>query len=227
MADKLPSNNFSDRIRALKSARSKSILENRKAVYNETSGLKSRQATKRKLEEEDAAVEEEEAHINVYQKNSTTQKNAIDVSSLSYTAEDDDQWRAKQGRIKTHTDSSIKEKSQLQNYKQLAEKTFSKRLKELENNGNKKTLEEYNKEKEVYIKLKAKGFSPEEIRSKLTSTEKIDEYVDRLKKWEKNVYQKRLKLDINEGKDGAIHEKNRQFNSKLKRHYENIKKSQT
>lgn len=221
MSDKLKTTNVLDRIKALKSARAKAVLENRKAVYNEASGLKNQQITKRKLEEEAEREDELGAEKEDDANRKSKDRKPLDISSLSYTAEENDKWQVKQGRIEKHNQDS--KKGELQNYKELAEKTYTKNIRNIELSGMKKSVDEYEKEKELYEKLKASGLSSEKIRSKLTLEERLDKYNDNSKKWENQVYQKRQKID-DDGKDGAIHEKNRQFNSKLKRHYDGLKK---
>ena len=201
-----------DRIRELKNARAKSVLENRRAVYNEVAGFKTKHAEKKKLDklEDDAAEEEGEA-------STEKRKSKSNVSTLEYTAEEDEKWEAKQGRINTHKELNDEHKGELHNYKQLAERTYSKNIRVIEQRG-KKSMEKYQREKNLYDKLKAQGLSPEEVRSRLTSSGHLDAYVKDLKLWEEDVFRKRRKIS-DEGKDGAIHEKNRQFNSKLQRHY--------
>ena len=208
-----------DRIRELKNARAKSVLENRRAVYDEVAGVKMKLAEKRKLEklEDDAVLQEEEGRVSKEKK-----KNSPNVSTLEYTAEEDEKWEAKQGRINTHEELNAEHKGELHNYKQLAERTYSKNIRGIEQQG-KKTLEKYQQEKSLYEKLKTQGLSPEEIRTRLTSSGQLDTYVKDLKSWEEEVYRKRRKIN-DEGKDGAIHEKNRQFNSKLQRHYRQFQK---
>ncbi|GAV29263.1 hypothetical protein PMKS-002745 [Pichia membranifaciens] len=205
-----------DRIRELKNARAKSVLENRRAVYDEVAGFKTKHAEKKKLDklEDDVAEEEGEAFIE-------KGKSKSNVSKLEYTAEEDEKWETKQGRINTHKELSDEHKGELHNYKQLAERTYSKNIRVIEQRG-KKSLEKYQMEKSLYDKLKAQGLSPVEVRSRLTSSGNLDTYVKDLKSWEEDVFRKRRKVS-DEGKDGAIHEKNRQFNSKLQRHYRQFK----
>lgn len=213
--------NVMNRIKALKSARTKAVLENRKAVYNEANGLKKQQLARRKLNEKEEEEEELKTEKEYASGGSLKDRKSFLVSNLSYTAEEDDRWKIKQCRMKKHHEDS--ENGELQNYKQLAEKTYLKNMRDIEHKGLKKSIAEYENEKKSYTKLKARGLSSEEIRSKLTSKERLDNYINNFKNWEEKVYQKRQKID-DEGKDGAIHEKNRQFNSKLKRHYDSLKK---
>lgn len=208
------------RLQALKRARAKAVLENRREVYNEASGLKTKLEKKRKLEEEaDKEAEENEFSSTSAKKDS----DVINFDVLKYTAEEDVKWNAKQKNIQQHR-ALVDEKSRgLQNYKKLAEQTYSKNIKAVREGGMKESVEAYKKEKETYDRLKAEGLTEAEIRSKITSAKKLQSYVGKVKNWEADVYEKRRKL-TDEGKEGAIHEKNRLFNSKLKRHYESLEK---
>lgn len=211
---------ISDRLKALKSARSKSALDNRRAVYNEASGRKAQYAEKRKLDalkDREDELAETEDHINGEPKKDKEQEKEMDVGILDYTAEEDHCWRLKQGRIDSHLRTSNAKQGILQNYKQLASQTYTKNIREIEEQG-KKTAKEYKKEKQQYDKLRSQGLSPAEIRTRVTSNEKLERYIGKINSWEERVSKKRRKI-TDEGKDSAIHEKNRQFNNKLKRHY--------
>lgn len=207
-----------ERLQALKKARAKAVLQNRREIYNEASGLKTKLAEKRKLEEEeDKAADADNIDLHGQKKSN---KHLI-VDSLKYTAEEDVKWSAKQKNIQRNNDLREEKSRGLQNYKKLAEQTYKKNIKSVREDDSKKCLDAYRKEKDMYEKLKANGLSEAEIRSNMTSTEKLREYVGKVNEWEANVYEKRRKLN-DEGKEGAIHEKNRLFNNKLKRHYTSL-----
>lgn len=210
-------NDVKDRLKVLKSARAKSILENRRIVYDEAAGNKKSFSEKRKLQE---LIEEPDKNEEISAEGHEV-KTPVNISSLEYTAEEDEKWQIKKNYIQSHLASEDSEKGELHNYKKLAEKTYAKNIRELKK-GNKKTKDEYEKEKILYEKLKSKGVSSENILSRTSSDKKLDDYVNNLKKWEDDVSRKRQKI-TEEGKDGAIHEKNRQFNSKLDRHYRKFK----
>lgn len=212
-----------ERLKKLKQARSKSVLDNKRVVYNEAAGIKQSLIEKRKLEDlKDKEEETNDIFVNNSDNNKKNENIPVDLSALEYTAEEDEKWEAKQDRIKSHNNVSDSKHGQLHNYKKLAERTYTKKIRLIEANG-KKSIEDYQKEKETYDKLKAKGLSEEEIRSRTTSSKNLDTYVEGVKEWENEVSKKRRKV-TDEGKDGAIHEKNRQFNSKLERHYRQFKK---
>lgn len=218
--------NLLEKVQQLKRERSKAILDNRREVYNEASGLRTKLSEKRKLQEL-ADREEEEGEFGesqVKEKEDEKNKQELDTSALEYTAEEDAQWQVKQGKIRKHFEFADTDSGELQNHKQLAEKTYSKNIKELEEDGKKKSLEEYENEKKEYERMKLEGLSDAEIRSKLTSKDKLDGYVEKVTKWEQKVYKKRQKVS-DEGKDSAIHEKNRLFNSKLERHNKQMENS--
>lgn len=209
-----------DRLRQLKNARAKSILDNKRAVYDEIAGIKTKRQLVRSEEEDDLAIEEKPRELVSSAKKMKTEPT---VSVLEYTAEEDEKWEAKQGRINAHEALKNTDKGELHNYKQLAEQTYSKNIHNIERQGKKKSSKDYQQEKEDYEKMKAKGLSEEEIRTRLTSVKNLDRYVKDLSSWEGEVFRKRRKV-TDEGKDGAIHEKNRQFNSKLERHYRQFEK---
>lgn len=202
-----------DRLKVLKNARAKSILENRRIVYDEAAGNKESLSQKIKLQELKDEPEKNKMTSIEIQESETP----VNISSLEYTVEEDEQWETKKNQIQSHLASEDPEKGELHNYKKLAERTYAKNVRELEKRGT-KTKEEYQVEKLLYEKLKSKGMSSENILSCISSDKKLDKYVSNLKNWEENVSRKRRKI-TDEGKDGAIHEKNRQFNSKLERHY--------
>ena len=212
------SENLLEKVQRLKRERASAILDNRREVYNEASGLRTKLAEKRKLQElADREEEKEGGSLNDDAPIVKEKSKLSDISALEYTAEEDDKWQIKQGNLKRHFESIDTDNGELQNYKQLAANTYSKNIRELEEENKRKTIEEYEKEKKEYESMKAQGLSDAEIRSALTSNEKLKEYIDKVNKWEQKVYNKRQKIS-DEGKEGAIHEKNRLFNSKLERH---------
>lgn len=221
-------NSVQDRIRLLKSARARAALDNRRAVYNEASGLKSDYLKQKKLEKE-ADEPEEIPDLRSKERGPGQEeledKKALNYLDLNYTVEQNDKWGTKQGRIEKHGRHNDSGSEELQNYKKLAERTYAKNIKELVDQNGKKSNKDYENEKKVYHELRASGVSSEEIRSRLTSKKKLNTYIGKVQKWEKHVYDKRCKID-DDGKDGAIHEKNRQFNSKLKRHFSQLEQRQ-
>lgn len=207
---------ISDRIRALKASRAKAVLENRREVYNEASGVKEKVLEKQRLQDE---LNKDDAEDEELDKPDEKKKGLLDLKDLEYTGIETDVWYSSQGNGKTTSVTEDGDK-ELQNFKQLADQTYTKSIKELKKSGV-KSKENYTKEKEMYATLKKEGLTEEEIRDQLTTKKDVDKYVAKVKKWENEVYQRRSKLD-RDGIDGAIHEKNRQFNSKLKRHYDQI-----
>lgn len=210
-----------DRLIKLKQKRAKSVLENRKAVYDEASQLKSTLEEKEKREKLLDAEQTDNIKESTFKKKikDNSGKDAIDLSSLSYTTEEDEKWNQKQKKRKEHFSTHNSKNGELQNYKQLAERTYAKNVCHLKEGGKMKSIEDYQKEKELYEKFEKQGLTPEQIRSKLTSKDKLKNYVGDVKAWESQVSNKRKKVEEN-GEDGAIHEKNRQFNNKLKRYYD-------
>lgn len=198
MTDQRTSQGILEKIKALKSARVEAIQANKRAVYDEASGGKEKNREKQKVKD---AFNDEAEQISEH-----------DIEGKERTK------RPK----KTHGKCKGESQLALQNYKKLAERTYAKNVKEMDDHGLKKTRTEYLEEKELVKKLKAEGLGEEEIRSKLTSRTKLDKYVQKVTSWEKKVYEHRHKSNAIEGADGAIHEKNLHFNNKLKRHYNSI-----
>lgn len=208
-------NDLSDRIKELKALRNKAVLENRREVYSEVSERKEKIV--KEITQDDVLDTGTEAARNDAEFSSKEKLNGS-IKDLEYTAEETEEWLKSRGRDQSTNDDN----TEAHNFKILAAKTYNKNLKELEKSGLKRK-EEYIKEKIVYSQLKAQGLSEAEIRSKMTSTENLDKFVKKVEKWERSVYQKRGKVE-KEGIDSAIHEKNRQFNQKLKRHLSKIEK---
>lgn len=207
---------LTERIKALKALRNKAVLENRREVYNEVSEKKENLMKTFKLQDGTDQDDEEEVE-QVVDSNGENDSNATKVKDLEYTAEETEEWSKSHEKHPNYNGDL-----QLQNFKTLAANTYNKNVKELKGNGL-KAKEEYLKEKSAYSELKAQGLTEAEIRSKMTSTESLNNFVKKIEKWEKNKYQKRGKIG-KEGTDSAIHEKNRQFNEKLKRHLSQVEK---
>lgn len=195
------------RIRALRKLKNASKYENKKELNRE---YKAKQARAKEIEEKERLEEE---GIKSVEKSESIQR-GVDydrLKSLDYTAEEDEAWNKKLEAKKTRDDQR-----EFQNYEQLAERTYNKRLKEMEG----VSMDEYKQQKEIYAKLRNQGVDEATIITALTDKKKAQNLGKGIRKRDRERYRRREKKVAAEGTDiGFINHKNKQFNEKLGRHF--------
>lgn len=196
------------RIRALRKLENASKYENKKELNRE---YKAKQARAKEIEEKERLEEE---GIKSVEKSESIQR-GVDydrLKSLDYTAEEDEAWNKKLEAKKTRDDQR-----EFQNYEQLAERTYNKRLKEMEG----VSMDEYKQQKEIYAKLRNQGVDEATIITALTDKKKAQNLGKGIRKRDRERYRRREKKVAAEGTDiGFINHKNKQFNEKLGRHFD-------
>lgn len=196
------------RIRALRKLKNASKYENKKELNRE---YKAKQARAKEIEEKERLEEE---GIKSVEKSESIQR-GVDydrLKSLDYTAEEDEAWNKKLEAKKTRDDQR-----EFQNYEQLAERTYNKRLKEMEG----VSMDEYKQQKEIYAKLRNQGVDEATIITALTDKKKAQNLGKGIRKRDRERYRRREKKVAAEGTDiGFINHKNKQFNEKLGRHFD-------
>ncbi|QOU19373.1 hypothetical protein BRETT_003520 [Brettanomyces bruxellensis] len=196
------------RIRELRKLKKASKYENKKELNRE---YKAKQARAKEIEEKERL---EEQGIKSVEKSESIQR-GVDydrLKSLDYTAEEDEAWNKKLEAKKTRDDQR-----EFQNYDQLAERTYNKRLREIEG----VSMDEYKQQKEIYAKLRNQGVDEATIITALTDKKKAQNLGRGIRKRDRERYKRREKKVAAEGTDiGFINDKNKQFNEKLGRHFD-------
>ena len=196
------------RIRELRKLKKASKYENKKELNRE---YKAKQARAKEIEEKERLEEE---GIKSVEKSESIQR-GVDydrLKSLDYTAEEDEAWNKKLEAKKTRDDQR-----EFQNYDQLAERTYNKRLREIEG----VSMDEYKQQKEIYAKLRNQGVDEATIITALTDKKKAQNLGRGIRKRDRERYKRREKKVAAEGTDiGFINDKNKQFNEKLGRHFD-------
>lgn len=196
------------RIRELRKLKKASKYENKKELNRE---YKAKQARAKEIEEKERLEEE---GIKSVEKSESIQR-GVDydrLKSLDYTAEEDEVWNKKLEAKKTRDDQR-----EFQNYDQLAERTYNKRLREIEG----VSMDEYKQQKEIYAKLRNQGVDEATIITALTDKKKAQNLGRGIRKRDRERYKRREKKVAAEGTDiGFINDKNKQFNEKLGRHFD-------
>ncbi len=197
------------RIRELRKLKKASKYENKKELNRE---YKAKQARAKEIEERERLDEEGRRRTEKIK----SVENGVDyerLKSLDYTAEEDEAWNKKLEAKRTREDQR-----EFQNYAQLAERTYNKRLKEMSS----LNLDEYKHQKEIYKTLETQGVDEATIISLLTDKKKAQLLGKDIRKRDKERYNKRKKK-VSEGENtdiGFINDKNKQFNEKLSRHFD-------
>ncbi|KAF6007590.1 hypothetical protein HII12_004480 [Brettanomyces bruxellensis] len=205
---KLAHSDRQKRIRELRKLKKASKYENKKELNRE---YKAKQARAKEIEEKERLEEE---GIKSVEKSESIQR-GVDydrLKSLDYTAEEDEAWNKKLEAKKTRDDQR-----EFQNYDQLAERTYNKRLREIEG----VSMDEYKQQKEIYAKLRNQGVDEATIITALTDKKKAQNLGRGIRKRDRERYKRREKKVAAEGTDiGFINDKNKQFNEKLGRHFD-------
>lgn len=196
------------RIQELRKLKKASKYENKKELNRE---YKAKQARAKEIEEKERL--EDEGMKSVEKSESIQMGVDYDrLKSLDYTAEEDEAWNKKLEAKKTRDDQR-----EFQNYEQLAERTYNKRLKEMEG----VSMDEYKQQKEIYAKLRNQGVDEATIITALTDKKKAQNLGKGIRKRDRERYKRREKKVAAEGTDiGFINDKNKQFNEKLGRHFD-------
>ncbi|KAH3666492.1 hypothetical protein OGAPHI_003488 [Ogataea philodendri] len=190
------------RINRLKELKDQALRENSKELQREAQRIKETQKAKAALSQVKAQEEAQQEEL---------RRQNIDVDRIKrreYTIEQDEAWNEKLKSNKTAA-----EDREFQNFKQLARRTYSKELKNLDTINTK----QYEAQKQLYHDLKQQGKSEADIISSLTDRAKLNAMVIQLKERETNTVKRRK---LTEDNQNSINEKNKQFNDKLNRHYD-------
>ncbi|KAG7786728.1 hypothetical protein KL910_004128 [Ogataea haglerorum] len=190
------------RLKNLKLLKENALEENEKELQRELKQLKEEQKLRAAAAQKDAEEEVQETELQNQEVKSERLRN------LRYTIEEDEAWHEKLEAGKTAA-----EDREFQNFKQLARQTYTKGLKAL----NPLSAEKYEAQKQIYFEMKKEGKSDSEIINSLTSREKLDHMVDQLKERETTTVKRRKTA---QDRQNFINDKNKQFNDKLDRHYD-------
>ncbi|KAG7822884.1 hypothetical protein KL909_003487 [Ogataea angusta] len=189
-----------ERLKKLKLLKEHALEENEKELQREIRQLKEEQ----KLRAAAARKDVEEIETEPQNQGANCER----LRNLRYTIEQDEAWHEKLEAGKTAA-----EDREFQNFKQLARQTYTKGLKNL----NPLDPEQYEAQKQIYFEMKKEGKSDSEIINSLTSRERLNQMVDQLKERETTTVKRRKTA---QDRQNFINDKNKQFNDKLDRHYD-------
>lgn len=197
-----------ERFNDLKKLRQECLKKNRVDIYNEAKENGLEDENQEDPDSIDETSETENTPISRDQDNTKLQV-------LSYTVKDDENWQKKLSEAQNTKIESIND------FKNLAERTYQKQIKEHAKLSDSSLSRERNKK---YMELKSQGYSDEQIRANLTNEEDIRKESERVKIFEAKVYKRRGNKQRRAMQDTgiAINEKNRAFNEKLKRELEQL-----
>ncbi|GME84435.1 unnamed protein product [Ambrosiozyma monospora] len=195
------------KLRELRALKSSANAENRRDLYADFEKKKKDEKLLKTLSDKQERAHDELIQIELQQEGVNCER----LKNLNYTVEEDEKWNEKKSQ------KSKQDHKKFQNYTQLAEQTYLKKLKAM----NKLSENEYNEQKKLYESLKAKGFSEAQIITKLTDKKLMSKLVIELKEQDENAYKKRKRDSEDDGgiSIGFINDKNKLFNEKLNRHF--------
>ncbi|GMG20965.1 unnamed protein product [Ambrosiozyma monospora] len=195
------------KLREIRALKNSAKAENRRDLYSDFEKKKKDEKLLKTLSDKQERARDELNQIEFQQEGVNFER----LRNLNYTVEDDEKWNEKQSQ------RSKQDHKEFQNYTQLAEQTYLKKLKAMD----KLSENEYIEQKKLYQCLKGKGFSEAQIITKLTDKKLVSKLVIELKEQDEKAYKKR-KRDAENDDDisiGFINDKNKLFNKKLNRHF--------
>ncbi|ODV87550.1 hypothetical protein CANARDRAFT_6077 [[Candida] arabinofermentans NRRL YB-2248] len=209
------------RLKELKNLKNQSIKDNKKELYQDYEKKKLDLNKLQKLKDKKLKATEELNELELNSKGIDYNR----LKNMNYTISQDEDWN-----LKLENDKNVKDMREFQNYKQLAEQTYLKKLKlkskskskDSNNDDDDDDLKNYEIQIRLYNDLKKLGYSEEEIITKLTNDSKLNDLIVQLKETDEKSYKKRKIKSGDDGNDdvGFINDKNKQFNDKLNRHYD-------